>query len=73
VDINDYLRDLVKRDGSDLHLRAGGPAYVRVDGDLVRCEGLPELTPADTTAFATQGVDIRAVKRGPMAMGGVRL
>ena len=52
MDINDYLRQLVERSGSDLHLKAGGPAFVRVDGDLQECVGLPPLTSADTERFA---------------------
>ncbi|HVM00002.1 MAG TPA: PilT/PilU family type 4a pilus ATPase, partial [Egibacteraceae bacterium] len=54
MDIHDYLRRLVARGGSDLHLKAGGPAYVRVDGDLEECAGLPSLTPETTEHFARQ-------------------
>ncbi|HEX2117847.1 MAG TPA: ATPase, T2SS/T4P/T4SS family, partial [Acidimicrobiales bacterium] len=50
----DYLRHLVEVSGSDLHLKAGGPAYVRVDGELTAVATLPPLTPADTEGFARQ-------------------
>ncbi|MGH9263991.1 MAG: type IV pilus twitching motility protein PilT [Acidimicrobiales bacterium] len=50
----DYLRHLVEVAGSDLHLKAGGPAYVRVDGELTAVDTLPPLTPADTEVFARQ-------------------
>ncbi|MEX2622002.1 MAG: PilT/PilU family type 4a pilus ATPase [Egibacteraceae bacterium] len=52
MDIHDYLRLLVEREGSDLHLKAGGPAFIRIDGDLEQCDGLPALTPAITEGFA---------------------
>ncbi|MDQ3895635.1 MAG: PilT/PilU family type 4a pilus ATPase [Actinomycetota bacterium] len=51
---HDYLRHLVDVGGSDLHLKAGGPAYVRVDGELMAVDTLPPLTPSDTETFARQ-------------------
>ena len=51
---HDYLRHLVEVGGSDLHLKAGGPAYVRVDGELMAVDTLPPLTPSDTETFARQ-------------------
>jgi len=50
--LDDYLRHLVEVAGSDLHLKAGGPAYVRVDGQLTAVDALPPLTPDDTEDFA---------------------
>ena len=50
----DYLRHVVAVSGSDLHLKAGGPAYVRVDGELTAVDVLPPLTPTDTEGFARQ-------------------
>ncbi len=38
--IDELLTELVKRDASDLHLKAGSPPIMRIRGDLVR---LPEL------------------------------
>lgn len=32
--LQELLQTLVNKHGSDLHVRAGGPAYVRVDGEL---------------------------------------
>ena len=52
VDVEDYLRHLVEVAGSDLHLKAGGPAYVRVDGELTAVDTLPPLTASDTEGFA---------------------
>jgi twitching motility protein PilT len=50
----DYLRLTVERDGSDLHLKAGGPAYIRVAGELHEISELGRLQPPDTAAFADQ-------------------
>ena len=52
ADAEDYLRHLVEVAGSDLHLKADGPAYVRVDGELTAVDTLPPLSPADTEDFA---------------------
>ncbi|MDQ3981020.1 MAG: PilT/PilU family type 4a pilus ATPase [Actinomycetota bacterium] len=52
VDVEDYLRHVVEVSGSDQHMKAGGPAYVRVDGALTAVDTLPPLSPADTEAFA---------------------
>ena len=40
LNIDELLTELVKRDASDLHLKAGSPPIMRIRGDLVR---LPEL------------------------------
>ena len=52
ADAEDYLRHLVKVAGSDLHMKAGGYAHVRVDGELTAVDSLPPLTPSDTKGFA---------------------
>lgn len=39
--IDNMLRDLVHRDASDLHLKAGQPPIMRVRGDLVRADYPP--------------------------------
>jgi twitching motility protein PilT len=63
VHIDDYLRLLVDKGGSDLHLKAGGPAYVRIDGELNEIHDLPMLQSSDTAAFAQQIMDVRAKAR----------
>lgn len=50
-DLDDYLRLLEQWDGSDLHLKVGGPAYIRVSGELRVVDALPPLRPQDTTAI----------------------
>src|SRR5579871_5983715 len=42
--IDSYLHELVARDASDLHLKAGAPPVMRIRGDLVRSEG-PAIAP----------------------------
>jgi twitching motility protein PilT len=59
--IRDYLQLLVDKGGSDLHLKAGGPAYVRIDGDLSEVHDLPWLYSEDTERFAREVLDGRAL------------
>jgi twitching motility protein PilT len=47
----DLLKSTLTMNGSDLHLTAGSPPQVRVDGKLQRLT-LPTLTPADTKQLA---------------------
>jgi twitching motility protein PilT len=63
VHIDDFLRYLVEKSGSDLHLKAGGPAFVRVDGELSEVHDLPTLAAADTAAFAAQIMDAKAAAK----------
>jgi twitching motility protein PilT len=49
--IDELLRAAAERKASDLHLRAGGPPYVRVDGDLYPLDA-PALSSADTERLA---------------------
>jgi len=46
--IDDLLRLLVERKGSDLHIKAGEPPVLRIYGDLTRCTNYPPLTANDT-------------------------
>lgn len=50
--VNGYLQHLVESGGSDIHLKAGGPAFVRIDGDLKPVSQLPPLSPNDTERMA---------------------
>ena len=52
--MDDYLKQMIELNASDLHLKAGGPAWLRVDGDLTPADSLPELTAKDTERFAAQ-------------------
>jgi len=44
--IHDFLRYLVDQRGSDLHVKAGGAPYIRVNGHLIKTD-FPALTAAD--------------------------
>ncbi len=43
--LQELLQVLVNKHGSDLHVRAGGPAYLRIDGELI--QAAPEPIPAE--------------------------
>ncbi|MGH2829603.1 MAG: type IV pilus twitching motility protein PilT [Actinomycetota bacterium] len=51
MDIEDLLRTTVDRRASDLHIRAGGPPYMRIDGDLFPVDS-PPMSAADTERLA---------------------
>jgi twitching motility protein PilT len=53
VDIRTILETMIARRASDLHLRAGMPPVIRIDGRLVPLE-LPPLTKEDLDATASQ-------------------
>lgn len=57
--VNDYLIHCVERGGSDIHLKVGGSAYIRIDGDLKPVTKLPSLSPQDTVAYAQTIMDDR--------------
>ena len=44
--LDDLLRMLVEKEGSDLHLKVGEPPVIRIHGELVRTE-FPTLRPQD--------------------------
>jgi twitching motility protein PilT len=47
------LRILAELDGSDIHIKAGSPPRVRVDGLLRTLDGEPEFSAEETMALAT--------------------
>jgi twitching motility protein PilT len=60
--VDDYLQVLVEEGGSDAHLKAGGPAFVRVDGDLKPITTLPPLSAGDTERLAREMMDARLLE-----------
>ncbi len=46
--LDTLLTTLIERGGSDLHLTAGTPPTIRINGDLTRLSEYADLTPADT-------------------------
>ena len=51
LQIDDLLTECVKRDGSDIHIKADSPPLMRIWGDLYRMD-LPALTPAQSRDLA---------------------
>ena len=51
MDIESLLRASAENMASDIHVRAGGPPYLRVDGDLIPVDVGP-LTPEDSERLA---------------------
>ncbi|MFI4991414.1 MAG: type IV pilus twitching motility protein PilT [Solirubrobacterales bacterium] len=56
-DVKQALRDLVEREGSDLHLKVGAAPLFRVNGELLSAEGVPKLTAEDTEHALKQLLD----------------
>ncbi len=48
LNVDDLLRTLLDRDGSDLHLTAGSPPGLRIRGEIHPLENCEPLTPKDT-------------------------
>ena len=46
--VDDLLRLLLQRDGSDLHITVGSPPGLRIRGEIVPVEDMKPLTPKDT-------------------------
>jgi twitching motility protein PilT len=59
--LQELLQNLVNKHGSDLHLRSGGPAYIRVDGELAQVSPTP-IAPADVEQMLMQVAPERAKK-----------
>ena len=47
-DVEAALRELVSKEGSDLHLKVGSSPLFRVHGELAADESIPALTAQDT-------------------------
>jgi len=52
MDVNSLLRKAVSLNASDLHIKAGSPPIVRVNGELSFLHGEKALTPEDTERIA---------------------
>jgi twitching motility protein PilT len=57
IDVKETLRELVEKDGSDLHLKAGSAPLFRINGELGTIEGMEQLTPDDTESALKQVLD----------------
>jgi twitching motility protein PilT len=61
--LDGFLKELVSKDGSDLHLRVGGPPRIRVNGVLQPIEGAADLTEAVTETIAGEIIRPHLVER----------
>ncbi len=57
IDVEATLRELVERQGSDLHLKVGSAPLFRVNGELSLAEGAASLTAEDTDAALKRLLD----------------
>jgi len=55
--IDDLLRLMIEREASDLHVKAGSPPGIRINGVLLPVEDMPPLTPDDTERLITAIMD----------------
>jgi twitching motility protein PilT len=62
IDFKSILQEMIRRNGSDLHLKVGRPPAIRVDGELEQIEH-PALRPEDLKALAEQLMTPRQVKQ----------
>jgi len=62
VSLEELLQELVERDGSDLHILAGSPPRIRVDGKLVNV-GAEPLDPEDTQRLIYAILDNEQIAR----------
>jgi twitching motility protein PilT len=62
VNFKAVVQEMIRRNGSDLHLKVGRPPTIRVDGELEPLEQAP-LKPEDLKALAEQLMTPRQVKQ----------
>ena len=60
--IDELLSEMMARNASDLHIKAGSPPVIRVDGELVLLDE-PPLTPEDTKDVAASIMTDKQIRR----------
>jgi len=60
--IDELLKEMVERNASDLHLKAGSPPVLRIDGELTLLDD-PPLTPEDTKDVAASIMTDKQIRR----------
>src|SRR4051812_31876898 len=63
LNIDQLLEELVKQNGSDLHVTVGSHPAARVRGELVRLEEFPKLTAEDTPSMLYRLMSTEQQKR----------
>ncbi|MEM9037328.1 MAG: PilT/PilU family type 4a pilus ATPase [Actinomycetota bacterium] len=61
--LDELLAELVRQQGSDLHIKVGSPPKVRVNGDLRPVDGYRKLDPETTAAMAEVALPARVMPR----------
>ena len=51
LDLDNLLREAVRREASDVHIKVGSPPFLRLDGHLAVCDSEP-VSPAETERVA---------------------
>ena len=60
--IDELLSEMMARNASDLHIKAGSPPVIRVDGELILTDE-PPLTPEDTKDVAASIMTDKQIRR----------
>ncbi len=60
--IDDLLSEMMAHNASDLHIKAGSPPVIRVDGELTLMDE-PPLTPEDTKDVAASIMTDKQIRR----------
>src|SRR4249919_1399400 len=60
-EIDKALRQLIEREGSDLHVKVGSRPIIRQHGELVQLEGYEPLTPEDTEKAFHDMAEVRSL------------
>ena len=60
--IDELLQEMIARNASDLHIKAGSPPVIRVDGELLLLDE-PPLTPEDTKDVAASIMTDKQIRR----------
>jgi twitching motility protein PilT len=63
INFKAVLQEMIRRNGSDLHLKVGRPPTIRVDGELEAIDGQAPMRPEDLKSLAEQLMTPRQVKQ----------
>ncbi len=63
ITMEELLRTMVERGGSDLHISAGSPPRTRIDGDLIEIAGVEVLGPEATKKLVYSVLDQEQIAR----------
>ncbi len=61
--LRDLLARAIESSGSDVHLTAGVPPFIRVDGELQPLDGIPEMSDGDIRELVSTGLTDDQLRR----------